>query len=237
MKRKLLFILTCAALLCALCFGVGAIKADRPYKESKTIKIIDHVVYQYRSHSFHEPEQYYAVIDYFDTDEAANDPKIAKTIKIVDKIGKIPVTDILVSVYSERAYDDVDSGHCSSSHTQNIELPKTIKNLHDYAFEGFTSLRSITLPEGVRVLGSGTFENCYQLREVHMESEPTMIGHMAFQHCKQLKSFTFGDNLEQIGESAFYGSGLYHAAVVGVVKIAGSGSQKEHTGARFAYQP
>ena len=208
MKKKLLFLFTLAALLGALCFGVGAIKADRPYQESKTIKIIDHVVYKYLSHPFHEPEQYYAVIDYFDTDEAANDPKIAKTIKIVDKIGKIPVTDILVSVYSEGAYDDVDSGHCSSSHTQNIELPQTIKDLHRYAFEGFSSLRSITLPDSIRVLGSGTFENCYQLREINMKNELTEIGHFAFWNCNQLKKFTFGDNLEQIGESAFYGSGL-----------------------------
>ena len=85
---------------------------------------------------------------------------------------------------------------------------QTIKDLHCYAFEGFSSLRSITLPDSIHVLGSGTFENCYQLREINMKSELTEIGHFAFWNCNQLKKFTFGDHLERIGEFAFYRSGL-----------------------------
>ena len=57
MKKKLLFLFTLAALLGALCFSAGAIKADRPYKESKTVKIIDHVVYEYRNSPNQRPKK------------------------------------------------------------------------------------------------------------------------------------------------------------------------------------
>ena len=211
MKKKLLFLFTLAALLGALCFSAGAIKADRPYKESKTVKIIDHVVYEYRNSPNQRPKKHYAVIDYFDTDEAANDPKIAKTVKIEDKIGKVPVTEISVNSYDEFMETSVDGG-CASPYTKRIVLPDSVTRLNSFAFAGFC-FSSFTLPERFTVIPTGTFAGCMFLNKLTVSEQLTAIDDMAFKDCIQLRKFNFPDTLKRIGSNAFRNAGLYKVSL------------------------
>ncbi len=205
MKKKLLFLFTLAALLGALCFSAGAIASKRPYTESKKIKIIDHVVYQYRN--IPNQPKHYAVIDYFDTDEAANDRKIAKTVKIVEKIGKIPVTEIQVDLPGEAdGVNGPKSGGRTSPLTRKLILPQSINNLHTHAFAGFTAVQSITLPDTITEIPEGTFMDCRSLRELNMSDKLTRIGDEAFKGCGCIKNLNLPETLEYIGHFAFQNS-------------------------------
>ena len=205
MKKKLFFLLTLAALMGALCFSAGAVKAKRPYTGSKTIKIINHVVYQLRN----DPNQpkHYAVIDYFDTDEAANDAKIAKTVKIVDKIGKIPVTAIQVNLPGEAdGVNGPQPGGRASAKTRKLVIPQSITSLATHAFAGFSAVQSITLPDAITEIPMGTFMDCRSLRELHMSDKLTSIGDEAFKGCGSIKNFNLPETLEYIGHNAFQNS-------------------------------
>ena len=218
MKKRLLFLCALIALLCAFCFSAGAIKEDRPYKENKWIKIIDHVVYEYRNSPNQRPKKHYAVIDYFDTDEAANDPKIAKTVKIVDKIGKFPVTEIDVSVFDEWMdatgdwVDGTADGGCASPYTKRIVLPDSVTRLNTYAFAGF-GFSSFTLPERFTVIPESTFEGCRYLRKIEIQGQLTEIRAGAFKDCVHLKAFTFPSSLKRIGGGAFRNTGLHKVSL------------------------
>ena len=86
MKRKLTLTLIFVAMLSVLlAFQSGALSEDRPYTESDTIKIVDHVVYELNTI---KNDTYYCVIDYFDTNEIA---ETATEINIASEIDGIPV--------------------------------------------------------------------------------------------------------------------------------------------------
>ncbi len=204
MKKKLFFLFALITLLCAFCFSAGAIASKRPYKETKTVKIVDHVVYQLNSAGQNGKERFYAVIDYFDTDEAANDPKIAKTVKIADKIGKYPVRAIRVNLPGEADGENGPSdGGCASPKTRKLVIPQSIEMLNTYAFAGFSGVRSITLPDSVTEIPEGTFMNCRSLQELHMSDKLTRIRDNAFRGCGYIKNLNLPDTLEYIGDFAF----------------------------------
>lgn len=107
----------------------------------------------------------------------------------------------------------------------NLELPKHITEIGDYAFAG-TGLRFIKVPDTIKKLGvgvfmdngklekvlmrgkieklpAGLFENCGSLRTVFLPNTLKEIGVAAFHNCKHLKNFYCNGVIEKIGENAF----------------------------------
>ena len=69
MKKKFLLLTVCITILITVfAFQVGALSENRPYEETDTIKIVDHIVYELKEKN---GTQFFRVVDYFDTDEAA----------------------------------------------------------------------------------------------------------------------------------------------------------------------
>ena len=97
MKRKLsLSVIFISLLTVVFAFQSNALSEDRPYTESDTIKIVDHVVYELTTVY---KDTYYSVTDYFDTNEIA---ETATKINIVPEIDGIPVKRISTGKYDYR---------------------------------------------------------------------------------------------------------------------------------------
>lgn len=81
------------------------------------------------------------------------------------------------------------------------------------AFEDCTSLTNLTLPSTLTKLGTGAFKGCTSLSSVTVSgtiSAVTTISDSAFHGCTSLATFEFSKftNLQSIGGSAFYSTGL-----------------------------
>lgn len=88
------------------------------------------------------------------------------------------------------------------SNVTAIELPETVVELGESAFESSSHLRSIFLPDGINVLPKNLFNGCSDLSDVSM-GEISSMGDYAFKGCSSLKSFTIVGPLSSIPAGAF----------------------------------
>ena len=88
-----------------------------------------------------------------------------------------------------------------------VEIPDTVEEIGDGAFEGCCNLVSVTIPSSVNYLGSNALSHC-GLRTVNIPGSIRKIGDYAFEGCHSLTSATLGEGVIEIGESAFEGCGL-----------------------------
>ena len=121
--------------------------------------------------------------------------------------------------------------NCSS--LTSISIPEGVASIGEGAFDGCSSLTSIDIPESVKEIGFGAFAECenltrvklnsnaiasndytssntissifgYQVEEYIIGDSVTQIGDWTFYVCYNLVSVTIGNNVERIGENAFY---------------------------------
>ena len=91
----------------------------------------------------------------------------------------------------------------ANANLKSIVLPPTVTHINWYSFYLCYSLESITIQGDVKEIPSYTFEYCNKLVEVNLPDSITYIGSDAFQHCVSLKSIKLPKNLRKIGEFAF----------------------------------
>ena len=83
-------------------------------------------------------------------------------------------------------------------------IPKSVTNIGDYAFYGFSSLAAITIPEGVVSIGYLAFSDCYSLTSINIPESVTSISNNAFWQCYSLTSVNIPNSVTSIGWGAFY---------------------------------
>ena len=88
---------------------------------------------------------------------------------------------------------------------KDLVIPNTVNSIHDYAFNGCSSLTSITIPNSVTSIGDWAFRDCSSLTSVTIGNSVTSIGYSAFYGCSSLTSVTIGNSVTSIGREAFYG--------------------------------
>lgn len=98
----------------------------------------------------------------------------------------------------------------------------------DYDFEDTDNhkLASIELPASLTEIGENAFEYCWKLTGITIPANVTKIGAYAFRNCGNLTTVTFaeGSKLETIGQRAFSSSGITSFTVPASVKtIEGGG--------------
>lgn len=84
----------------------------------------------------------------------------------------------------------------------SIDLPKTIKYIGDYAFEGCEKLRRCDMKEGIGYIGMAAFQCCYGLEWLELPSSVWYIGNFSFNHNYMLRNkiIRLPDSLEYLGE-------------------------------------
>ena len=109
---------------------------------------------------------------------------------------------------------------------KRISLPQNIEEIPECCFYG-SGLEEIVIPRKVKkIVGDdyyGTFNSCKNLRSVVFEqgSELTEIGRNAFFECKSLESIYLPDKLREIGEWAFYNTGIAEVQIPASVQSIG----------------
>lgn len=103
----------------------------------------------------------------------------------------------------------------------HLEVPSSIKVIHDSAFSGITSLKSIKICNGVTSLPDHCFHNCESLEEVSVPESIDTIGRLCFAGCNKLEEIVLPDKLTEISESLFEGCGSLKSVTIGrnVIKV------------------
>lgn len=96
--------------------------------------------------------------------------------------------------------------YCKNQHTNFLT------SIGSYAFEQ-CSLKTIDLPEGLFIIGAGAFSDCKALRSVSFPTTLKVIEDRAFADCKSLEYVCLNRGLTDIGEQAFFSTGIKEISI------------------------
>ena len=101
------------------------------------------------------------------------------------------------------------------ANSTEIVLPESVETLGNGAFQN-SSIRKLTIPGSVRELGEALCRYCYDLSELTLSrGQYTVIPSYCFLNCVNLKNVEIPEQITNIHESAFRGSGLRHLTFSG----------------------
>ena len=102
-----------------------------------------------------------------------------------------------------------------------ISLPASLAEIGTYAFNGCTGLSCVAY-DAPRVGGEYLFSGCSGLTEVTLGQSVRVLPAGIFSGCSALQAVKGGENLEEIGTDAFYGTGLSSFAFPSTLRLLGS---------------
>lgn len=85
-----------------------------------------------------------------------------------------------------------------------IALPTHMKSIGRKAFSTNERLASVTMPQTLLTMGQGAFEHCYALTSIVIPDSLRIIPKEAFNSCIRLRSVTWNNDVEEIGDYAFW---------------------------------
>ena len=88
---------------------------------------------------------------------------------------------------------------------ESIEIPSSVTNIENRAFQSCTGLTSIEIPSSVTSIGINAFQNCSGLTSIEIPESVTSIGQYAFSGCIGLTSIEIPNSVTSIGEFVFSG--------------------------------
>jgi len=71
---------------------------------------------------------------------------------------------------------------------EEIEIPSSVIEIGEYAFDYCVNLTRIEIPSSVNVIGEGAFKYCTKLTEIEIPSSVTKIVGWTFWKCNNLKT-------------------------------------------------
>lgn len=88
---------------------------------------------------------------------------------------------------------------------ESIVLPNSLINIGDYAFSGnpFSSLKTVSFGNNVKRIGKGAFSHT-NIENITIPNSVKCIDERAFSECQYLTSISLGNELDSIGDYAFY---------------------------------
>ncbi len=91
----------------------------------------------------------------------------------------------------------------------NIALPAHMKSIGRKAFSENDRLARVTMPQTLLSMGQGAFEHCYALTSIVIPDSLRIIPKEAFNSCIRLSSVTWNNDVEEIGDYAFWALSQY----------------------------
>lgn len=83
-------------------------------------------------------------------------------------------------------------------------LPAHLKSIGRKAFSENDRLARVTMPQTLLSMGQGAFEHCYALTAIVIPDSLRIIPKEAFNSCIKLHSITWNNDVEEIGDYAFW---------------------------------
>ena len=95
--------------------------------------------------------------------------------------------------------------HLRGTELVNYDIPLTVTEIGEFAFEGCSSLKSIDLHEGMTALGSSAFWGCESITEIIIPSTVLTVGSGgAFSNCKNLIKVVLADGMTNVPSKVCY---------------------------------
>lgn len=89
-----------------------------------------------------------------------------------------------------------------------------VDKISDYAFFGFSGIKSLILGEGVEFIGSSAFSNCSGITRLELSDSVKTVGKSAFNSCSSLEYVVIGKGVERFEGLAFYACSAIYAVEV-----------------------
>ena len=120
---------------------------------------------------------------------------------IFGKSNDVRITDVYFGD-SSKCTQIQDTAFSDCEHLTSILLPKSIREIGDYAFYRCRALQSIELPNLTNIY-EGVFMECESIANINIPDTVTEIYGFAFMSCTNLFSVKIGNSVTFIGEEAF----------------------------------
>ena len=104
------------------------------------------------------------------------------------------------------AYAIADYAFANNTQLDELVFAETLRSIGAYAFANNSQLKKVDSKADSIKYGAGVFYGCISLTKYDMKT--AVIPREAFAGCRQLTSVTIGEEVAQIGELAFYGTGI-----------------------------
>ena len=86
---------------------------------------------------------------------------------------------------------------------QRIEIPEGVTSIGNYAFGNCRRLRGVSFPKTLKDIKSSAFGSCYDLAEIVLPIGLETIENNAFSNCTSLKEIRFPSGLNSLGSGIF----------------------------------
>ncbi|MDL2256451.1 leucine-rich repeat protein, partial [Parabacteroides sp. OttesenSCG-928-K15] len=106
------------------------------------------------------------------------------------------------------------------SSLSSIILPESLEQIGQIAFSG-TSLESIVIPNSVTSIGYHAFASCSKLKTVKLSDNLIRIEEGAFNKDSLLTEITLPDNLQYLGNNAFFETNLSKIEIPATIELIG----------------
>lgn len=125
-------------------------------------------------------------------------------VTVPDKIGKSTVAAIGKHAFSNSYYNRRTSEQVEHHHKiTKIILPETVQEIREGAFYNMTALVEINIPRGVRAIGEYAFEFCHSLKNLVLPECLEKIGARAFYEMSALEEIQIPKGVQEVGTEAF----------------------------------
>lgn len=104
---------------------------------------------------------------------------------------------------------DITENCFNGCQISSIALPAHMKSIGRKAFSENDRLASVTMPQTLLSMGQGAFEHCYALTSIVIPDSLRIIPKEAFNSCIRLSSITWNNDVEEIGDYAFWALSQY----------------------------
>lgn len=88
-------------------------------------------------------------------------------------------------------------------YAQEIDLPEGVTKIGNYAFSELLYASRLNIPSTLTEIGQGVFQSCSSLKKVNIPNSVESIGVDAFRECTNLRELTLGDGVQFIDQGAF----------------------------------
>ena len=125
------------------------------------------------------------------------------TDDILDKIKKIVINTSYQGKVFKNIFENENKGTCDLINLEEVNFSNTTSSIiHCFSFENCKKLKSIELPLTIKMLHDWCFAYCNQLESVILYGIET-IHYGVFEKCISLKYLFISDSIKKISEYAF----------------------------------
>lgn len=97
----------------------------------------------------------------------------------------------------------ISKGLFQNSHLYNIQIPNSVEEIGNFAFNHCYNLSNIVIPNSVKKIGTTVFQNSHNLKDITLSNSLIEIPNHSFFACKNLQQIVIPKSVNKIKGGAF----------------------------------